>query len=769
MIIKNHQRYLTPKIIEQCFQQGKFLSVDKQVCGNGFSTSFIKLPVKDGFKNIIIAPNKAFLLEKEQTYKNNPSLFENRIKFFYKESKEIDFTNADVLCFVADSFLRMKYKVSNVNIDKVLIDEVHSVEQQSSFRYKLIDFESKVLSLCPDGSIVKVTASPTLYSKPDITINNVLIAPQTIIVTKDRIEAIERIKNDIKSGLNVVVFSNNVNVFYKLRDYKKQLKARFVVGVTLERSISRLAHIKNDIDSKLTLVSSRGFEGFDIDYKDASVYYFEDRGFAFESFYISNLYQAISRTRKGAKYIEYCRQELSNKRVDNFEDIDIEVDAFINDKNESIESKQREKNKRFKPYVIFNQDANGVFSIAKNQTGVNLYKEKRIFDKPFLQKEFIEFAEQRKLTFKIDDSINNRIRVCVKRADRIKNLYVNRDYIEELGLFGDDYTLQVIDLNNHSKKDIEDRRQSYLKYLDNFFIDKNYKQDYELTEREDIAFDLLNDALKFKKLVADVTKAYDSRSIKKYGLKDSEAHRNEFKIKSSNTVGMLILMFAKNTISVPQKWVANRNYNLLTTIGIDEINLVGSVFGVNVLELDIRNCFVRVLYGINGLSLPSIFYGADKKNKEAINIFLNNFFYNPKIKTPKKIQKVRAIEKFRKLGFNEKVIYYLIDKYFLTDYRGQLFSDLAFYEKNIINEILDVVNIDNDGVIRRHDSLIIFNNRVDLSFLNEFVFSRFPNIKGWFNVAGSKVIQLQDGDTFYSEMSLKEIFANRSKKVTNKC
>ncbi len=38
----------------------------------------------------------------------------------------------------------------------------------------------------------------------------------------------------------------------------------------------------------------------------------------------------------------------------------------------------------------------------------------------------------------------------------------------------------------------------------------------------------------------------------------------------------------------------------------------------------------------------------------------------------------------------------------------------------------------NDGLIRRHDSLLIFNNEDTLDFLPEFTCSRFVGIKGWF-------------------------------------
>ena len=47
----------------------------------------------------------------------------------------------------------------------------------------------------------------------------------------------------------------------------------------------------------------------------------------------------------------------------------------------------------------------------------------------------------------------------------------------------------------------------------------------------------------------------------------------------------------------------------------------------------------------------------------------------------------------------------------------------------------------NIGAIRRHDSLIIFNNKSDLSYLNDF---SFMNVHGWFNVNSTKVVNFED-------------------------
>ena len=109
-ILHSTEKYLHPLIVEQCFEPGRFLSTDKQICGNGFSTAFFNLDITPGGINIIIAPNVQFLKDKQSQYKANPYQFKHKMKFFHKESKDNDF-NADVLCFVADSFLARKESI----------------------------------------------------------------------------------------------------------------------------------------------------------------------------------------------------------------------------------------------------------------------------------------------------------------------------------------------------------------------------------------------------------------------------------------------------------------------------------------------------------------------------------------------------------------------------------------------------------------------------------------------------------------------------------
>jgi hypothetical protein len=174
---------------------------------------------------------------------------------------------------------------------------------------------------------------------------------------------------------------------------------------------------------------------------------------------------------------------------------------------------------------------------------------------------------------------------------------------------------------------------------------------------------------------------------------------------------------------------------LTTKVSFRIIKHICNYFKVDVTEVDIPTCNPRVLYAKCGLNLPADFYGEKKKNKTKINVLLNNFMYNESLDTIKSKQKVNARSQFKYYGFNPIVIDYLIDKYFevKNHYRGQLSSDLAFIEKYVISTAMrELDNTMNDGLIRRHDSFIIFNNKESLRGLRMLSIDKFPEIRGWF-------------------------------------
>ena len=739
--LKNSSRYIQPEVLKECFELGAFNYVDKVVCGNGFSTAFINAKPPRNKVNIIIAPNRAVVMSKEEDYRRNGNPSGNRIKFFYKDSIDSSLLDAEVLMFVSDSFLMMKSKIEFIQerINWVLIDEAHSVEIQSSFRRKLINFTKRAREIIGvEPALTCVTASPNYFSEVTIRIENEIIPNIKINLLKDWQKAISDIRKLRKQGEKVLVATNDKNVIYRLKDNNSILRADFVIGEGLSRGLVELVTLKQDPESTLKIVSSRGFEGFDIYGKEYNVFYFEDRGSVsgFQTFFISNLYQAINRVREGAKTINYVRKDLSNARKVPFKDIELEVQDFIGRDDISIYQKQSlnpdKKYYIYHPYVIFWQNREedspeyGKYTLEKNVSAVNLLKETLLFDKPFPAPEFKQFLEDRNIEIIDKREIQKKLpEVKLKDEFKEERLLSNENYISRLDLFGDDYKLFI-----KPKDSVED----YLKEFNAYIRRKNFDKSREMTIREKTAEKLLTNRDEFQRVLKELTKAYNERSINKYGVKVSKPYRDTFKKKAVSILLNMVTMFANERIIAPSKWVANRDYNVLTEVGVPEIILVAKEFGVEITEIDVNSCFVRVLYSLKHKQLPEDFYGENKENKLKINMFLNDFFYNPNKKTPKKIQKIRAREKFLSYGFNEDVIEFLMNNFFESRFRGGLFNFLTFYEKQVVSKLkkLALEEFKTEGVGRRHDSLILFNNESDLQRLNHL---EFLGREGWFKLS----------------------------------
>ena len=750
-IIKSNEKYLTPEIVEECFEKGKLTSVDKTVTGNGFSTGFLNLKVRDNRMHIIIAPNRAVVEEKEKAYLDDLNLplthkdkvfhSENRMKFFYGKGFDDNFDDADVLVFVADSFILRGDAIKQIahRIDKVLIDEVHSVHQQSLYRSILVDFENRVVNrFTSNVAIVSVTATPILFARVDIKIQNKYTPKQIINYSKDRKETIARIKEDIDNGENVVLFTNNAGVVYNLSDKNdRSLEAKFVVGTNLFNGIGKKVSLIHKESSKLTVVSSRGFEGWDCKYEDARVYFFEDRSSGYESFMISNLYQAINRVRKGADYVEYCRQEVSDKHKEVFRDIKKEVYAFISDNKISTEKKLSGAYKKFKPYIIKVHKGKDI-SLKMNRIAINLYLEQQMYNLQFPQKGIEEFSNDRNIEFHKIETMSKRIKTRTDREAAIQYLYLNKEEIKKRDSIPEDYHLNV---NNLWSKDnvetTEQIRAAYWKELDMYLIEKNYDGDYTNTERQDIALGILSNPLAFEELCDHILEMFiDSKKSKLSRIKAKEKIDN-FKKYLPTTVAQLLMSFSRDKISFDENQVAWRNYNLATKIGMSQLTEISeTIFDTKIDEYDIASCYPRIMYAINGKNLPDNFYGGDKKNKVAMNVYFNQFGYDKTQRLGKPQQKQKVKKKLREFNIDDDVATWLIDNFFESEFRGDLFNHIAYYEEQIITELMNLIyddgNCKNKGMARRHDSVIVFGNEDNLDYISDFVPRIFHGTKGWF-------------------------------------
>jgi hypothetical protein len=740
IVLHNSERYLSAEIVEKCFSYSSFINVDKQITGNGFTSAFLKLAPKEKKVNIIIVPNRQVILSKQKSY-NNSEIKEVKIGFIYGESDgvyssdNLDFEVFDVLMFVADSFLnKLELLVSNEHkIDKILIDEAHSCIIQSSFRDKLKGFFNVLKQNFKEQKIVSVTATPLLFQRSEIKIINTITPEKIVNITENQKESFYRLEGIIKKGNKVIVATNNARLIAKLKNKENVLKANFKIGKTLKQNLCELIKIEQDNSSNITIISSAGFEGFDIENGINDVFIFEDRSRDSETFYPANIVQIIGRSRQGVNYIEWCRLTHSKGRTK------YAVTSILNkllSKKISTEKKLTDRNNYLDLQKFSTQSKShlipaGVFVLEYDNVKYKLHNEAQRIDNEGLRI-YNQFFEDRNIKINYLSEGGNRInfKACsdAKKSEYIK---LNRAYINEQNVYNNIF-LKVIDF---------DGLKGFQKHFNKYIRRKYWNVDNiieVMTTKELITQSILFDKVFFGKYCEDIISTYITHKGTEVSIRSKEYQEKTKALKTSieSVFGRFVLMLTNNKITIPKKEKVWRDYNLLTEVSYVVLDKICSYYNIKVSEIDIRTCNPRILYACVGLDLPNDFYGVGKKNKKQINISLNSLFYDARkrTKTDKKRQKQNQKKKLQKLGFDSRVIDFLLNTFFIKN-RDSLFNFCAYHESQMISKIKSEVknqnlHLEDTSMIRRHDSVIIFNEyAIDNRTLKDFT---YLNQRGWF-------------------------------------
>ena len=202
-----------------------------------------------------------------------------------------------------------------------------------------------------------------------------------------------------------------------------------------------------------------------------------------------------------------------------------------------------------------------------------------------------------------------------------------------------------------------------------------------------------------------------------------------------STFIQLLIGFSQQKVQVQKKMVNNRDYNVTTQTGIDVVSEISDFFGRTFYEVDIRTCNPRLIYAYCGLDLPNNFYGNNKENKTAINRILNTISKDFAIEWKIGVRKYKHTLKSKmiKFNFDERVIDFLINTFFEKS-KDAIFNFCSAYEKRLIDnlvEILKQTSVNNNSFVRRHDSVLVFENLTEtqMELIRDF---EFLDKKGWF-------------------------------------
>lgn len=764
-LIKYKGKYLSESIVDQCFNQSNnFQFVDKTLTGNGFTTSYLKIkPTSKNQSNIIIVPNRGVIISKQEKYiatlKNGTEEEKNNlpnIGFFYGDisADKFEFHTFDIMMFVVDSFVNYKKQILDNKhfIDKILIDEAHSVQIQSTFRQNLVNFIEDIKTDFSDKKVVCVTATPMLFNNVDIRLAPEEIEQRKIHISTNQESTLKRIKEALNNKENCIIALQDVRILKKLANEDGVLNANLKIGKTLFLKSAEAVNLELNEDSNLTIISSAGFEGFDVENGVNNFFLFEDRAFDYQTFYAQNGVQAIGRSRQGTNYIEWCtlpnqhRTKMLSKE---------EMIKKASSKRISNEKKLTDKNYKFIPkYFDYNQDLSfGLITDFKlNHTKYDLDAELIENDLKGLLAVYKDFFKDRgfELVFLNEGSKRLSLR-NVSHKIAFKNMKLNTDIIEEKEL------MKGLKLNIYRKENIE----GYIKEFEIYFRRKYYFLD-ELPfvlddcledstcsrlnnlENELFAYSILKDEKSINGACSLICKEAITKKKKEINRnsKEFETWKEDLITNIKDRYIRLIMAFSQNKIRIPKKIRNSRDYNLFTEVSMDLISAVSDLFEVDCYEFDIRTCNSRIIYSMVGLKLPNNFYGEGKKNKKKINTILNTLSseYPKKYKLDVPKYKKNKVAELRKLGFDEKVISFLINNFWKKSIDA-IFNFCAYHEKKIIENLTKDIEVWNtEGIVRRHDSIIYFGefNEVQIDILENFT---YKNQKGW----------------LYNEVSIEEI------------
>jgi len=758
-------KYLPTTIVEQCFQNANYSFVDKVLTGNGFTTGFLEIrPSKTNQSNIIIVPNKQVVKSKQQKQLDilrYGTIDEKRnlrnIGFFYGDisSDKLEFGKFDTMMFVIDSFLNYQKQIIHNKdlIDKILIDEVHSMIIQSPFRHRLVGFLEYIQETFTSSRIVSVTATPMLFNKVDIKLIPNTLEKRDIHITTNQSSTLNRIKTDLENNKKVLVALQDVRLLKLLANDNGVLNANLKIGETLYRKVVESVELNLDTESNLTIISSAGFEGFDVNNGINKVYVFEDRAFDYQTFYSQNIVQIIGRSRKGTNYIEWCRMPFTN-RTEMLSKKEM-IKKASSDKI-SLEKKMTDRNYKYIPkYFESTQDINlGLITdLTLNHTKYDLDKELTDTDINGLDATYKEFFSERGFSLIYLNEGHKRLNLRnVSHKIAFKNMKLNSKIIKRYSL------MSGLSLNLWQKE----KTEQYIREYEIFFRRKYWYLD-KLPFGED--FDLMLHAEQLNKNL-DTLK----NELFAYGIITNEKELNEAcKLICKNSIEKkletickkskefkqwkadllnnikdryirLIMAFSQEKIKLPKKIRNSRDYNLVTEVSMMLINAVGDLFDTEINEFDIVSCNIRIIYALCGLSLPTNFYGKNKVNKKRINALLNKLSIEFPQKNNWNVENYKAnrIQDMRNLGFDEKVITFLIDTFWF-DSVDAVFNFCAYHEKNIINKLrTEIDKGEYKGMVRRHDSIIYFgaitghqmDSIIDFEYMGQY---------GWF--CGSDVIK----------------------------
>lgn len=761
-VLSCFERFLSIDLVEQCFEHGKMHTVDKQVCGNRFTSKFLELKTNFNQTDILICGQRNIVIDKEKEYKERGLFKGQKIAFLYQGSKyKIDrYTNYDKIVCVVDSFVKYYHSIKdNYKIQRVLKDEIHSIEQTVTFRGRAMLEMERILKvfLIKGCAITSVTATPNLLVKPPtIVIDNKLIQETTIHISQNVDRSINDILKRIKDRQQVLIFTQNSHVVKKICTLAKRFDINYRGGERMKSKLCGLGKYTFDEKSNIVICTSAAYEGWSSHVKNGCAYLFVSYDSEVNSMLGSNIFQAVNRLREGSLHNEivFFKSRSTMKYFPNLAEI---LEHFKNRKTKVTEKQGKRYKFTFKghtyhrqdlqDYIYFKEDKDENIQMHILDDAVKVHLEQYMASCDF-KGTYAKFFKDRKVKF--IDSINDpdlampesRVKAKQKIEHLLFTLPNNEDLIHQ-ALYRDN---SIKDLNNlKTILSIAVEVKSGL-YLSGFDVDNTTEINaLNYITCSNFEKDILNLSIK---------SGLDSG---KHTRKETIKWFEESNIKNTCLNIIYELVCGKPSYNV----VGSREYNRFTSVPNELIELFCNRLGILFTELDISAAFPRIICSLFGKDVPSDIYGSESlskkqrtKNKISLNIKLNDL-HTPTLSNFKKRNRKRGklVTKgqyqkyiYNKTGidsktlskfFDSEIVEWLLNEFGKGNMDSSKFFDLmSKHERNIISSCmrnLREVNRDIEfKMVRKHDAVLIFHKEY-LNFkvgLN----TEYRGLRNWFKM-----------------------------------
>ena len=621
-----------------------------------------------------------------------------------------------------------------------MIDEAHSVVIQSEFRPLLQGFQKYVTKLFPDKAIVSVTATPMLFQKVDIKLtSNAVKIPTKVFLSENQQSSLERLKTALNDGRRVTLATQDVR-FIKRLVGDGELEANFKVGDNLMRSVVEfIPNIITSETSNLTIISPKGFEGFDIDNGINDVFIIEDRTKEYTTFFPQNIVQILGRPREGAGYVEWCMlPNPKRKKVPSL----IALKKKANSKKISQEKKMSDKNYRdIQTYysTIVDYDTGLATSLLFNEDKYNLDVELLKFDELGVKLGFNSFFTDR--GYELEDLNEQPYRFGVKgvkpsHQKMFDNVKSNSDIVVKLNLMSD------ITPDSSRKEKIDAYISEYKQYLRRRFwnLDELPFVEQEISDKEAalknintvayndsmLCLSILSDEVALDKAVDEILKNKKQEKREELGRRSLAYKKwlDDYECSIKDRFIRLMIALSDNRIDIPVITRNHRDYSILTEVSMGLIStMMTDLYNSSVIEYDINTANPRILHAIVGKTIDENFYINNKlsrnQTKTKVNTLLNSLskdtFDNSWTKDNLRMKKSRLKDSLKEVGFDEEMSEYLISTYW-NKHKDSLFNTCTYHEKIIIDKLKNKFQIELDNMdagvslIRRHDSILAFGN-----------------------------------------------------------